>query len=99
VIDRGGRVAYKANWTSAANVETFLTRFLAARGAHPPGTAPVMYETQQIEFRHTDRKRFTGHLLRNGPSAVREFEKARNCRPAAQRAEAPVRAAAKTWWF
>jgi len=30
---------------------------------------------------------------------VREFEKARNCRPAAQRAEAPVRAAAKTWWF
>ena len=38
---------------------------------------PVMYETQQAEFRHTDRKRFTEHLLRNGPRAVAEFEKAR----------------------
>jgi hypothetical protein len=76
VIDRGGRVAYKANWTSAANVEAFLDRFLAARGQHPVGAAAVMYETQQIEFRHTDRKRFTEHLLRNGPRAAAEFEKA-----------------------
>ena len=76
VIGRGGRVAYKANWTSAANVEAFLGRFLAARGQHPPGTAPVMYETQQAEFRYPDRKRFTGHLLRNGSRAVAEFEKA-----------------------
>jgi hypothetical protein len=67
VIDRRGRVAYKANWTSAANVEAFLGRFLAARRDHPPGTAPVMYETQQVEFRATDRGRFAAHLLRNGP--------------------------------
>jgi len=73
VIDRGGRVAYKANWTSAANVEAFLDRFLAARTQHPAGTA---YETQQIEFRHTDRNRFTEHLLRNGRRAAAEFEKA-----------------------
>jgi hypothetical protein len=77
VIDRGGRVAYKANWTSAANVEAFLGRFLAGRSYHPPGTASVMYETQQIEFRHADRNRFTVHLLRNGPRAAAEFEKAR----------------------
>jgi len=76
VIGRGGRVAYKANWTSAANVEAFLDRFLAARTQHLLGTAAVMYETQQIEFRHTDRKRFTEHLLRNGPRAAAEFEKA-----------------------
>jgi hypothetical protein len=76
VIGRGGRIAYKANWTSAANVEAFLERFLAARGEHPAGTTPVMYETQQIEFRYPDRKRFTEHLLRNGPRAVAEFEKA-----------------------
>jgi hypothetical protein len=37
---------------------------------------PVMYETQQAEFRYTDRKRFTEHLRRNGPRAVAEFEKA-----------------------
>ena len=76
VIDRGGRVVYKADWTSAANVEAFLVRFLAGRGRRPAGTAAVMYETQQIEFRHADRNRFTEHLLRNGPRAAAEFEKA-----------------------
>ena len=76
VIGRGGRVAYKANWTSAANVEAFVARFLAARSEHPPATTPVMYETQQAEFRYPDRKRFTEHLLRNGPRAAAEFERA-----------------------
>ena len=76
VIGRGGRVAYKANWTSAANVEAFVARFLAARSEHPPATTPVMYETQQAEFRYPDRKRFMQHLLRNGPRAVAEFETA-----------------------
>jgi len=69
-------VAYKANWTSAANVEAFLGRFLAGQAEHPPGTLPAMYETQQAEFRYTDRKRFMQQLLRNGPRAVAEFEKA-----------------------
>ena len=36
-----------------------------------------MYETEQIEFRHADRKRFAEHLVRNGPRAAAEFEKAR----------------------
>ena len=76
VIGRGGRIAYKADWTSAANVEAFLERFLAARGEHPPGTMPVMYESQQAEFRYPDRKRFMQRLRRNGPRAVAEFEKA-----------------------
>jgi hypothetical protein len=76
VIGRGGRVAYKANWTSAANVEAFLGRFVAGRDGLPPGIAAVMYETQQAEFRYTDRERFMQHLLRNGPRAVAEFEKA-----------------------
>jgi hypothetical protein len=76
VIGRGGRIAYKADWTSAANVEAFLERFLAARGEHPPGTMPVMYQSQQIEFRYPDRKRFMHRLLRNGQRAVAEFEKA-----------------------
>jgi hypothetical protein len=35
-----------------------------------------MYQTQQVEFRQTDRARFTAHLRRNGPSAVTEFERA-----------------------
>ncbi len=36
----------------------------------------VMYETEQVEFRRTGRKRFAEHLLRNGPRAAAEFEKA-----------------------
>jgi len=76
VIAQGGRIAYKADWTSAANVEAFLDRFLGGFGGRPPGTTPVMYETQQIELRYPDRQRFTQHLLRNGPRAVAEFENA-----------------------
>jgi hypothetical protein len=76
VIGPGGRVAYKANWTSATNVEAFLIRFLDARSEHPPGTTPAMYETQQIEFRYPNRQRFMQHLVRNGPRAAAEFEKA-----------------------
>jgi hypothetical protein len=57
-------------------VEAFLGRFLAARTEHPSGTSPVMYETQQAEFRYPDRNRFMQHLLRNGPHAVAEFDRA-----------------------
>jgi hypothetical protein len=78
VIARGGRVAYKANWTSAANVEAFVGRLQAGRSRHPAGAVPVMYETEQVEFRRTDRRRFTEHLKRNGPRAVAEFGKARD---------------------
>lgn len=73
VIDRGGSVAYKANWTSAANVEAFLARMLAARSGRPAGTTAVTYQTEQIEYRHTDREAFHRHLLRNGPRAAAEF--------------------------
>ena len=75
VIDRGGRVAYKANWTSAANVEAFLARLLTAKH-RPPGIMAMMYETEQVEYRHTDREKFHRYLLRAGPSAAEEFSKA-----------------------
>jgi hypothetical protein len=73
VIGRGGRVAYKANWTSAANVEAFLTRFLAAGAERPRGRAPAVYETEQLEYRQVDREAFMKRLLRNGPRAAEEF--------------------------
>jgi hypothetical protein len=75
VIDRGGRVAYRANWTSAANVEAFLARYLAARADRSRG-APTLYQTEQLEFRQVDREGFNRRLLRNGPRAVTEFSKA-----------------------
>jgi len=44
--------------------------------ARPPGTELAMYETEQAEYRYPDRKKFSEHLARNGPSAVREFDRA-----------------------
>jgi hypothetical protein len=76
VIGRGGRVAYKANWTSAENVEAFLTRFLAAGAQRPRGAAMAVYETEQLEFRQVDREKFNKRLLRNGPRAASEFSQA-----------------------
>jgi hypothetical protein len=75
VIGRGGRVAYRANWTSAANVEAFLARYIAARADRSRGE-PTLYETEQLEFRQVDRAGFNQRLLRNGPRAVTEFSRA-----------------------
>jgi hypothetical protein len=75
VIDRGGIVVFKANWTSAANVEAFLDRYLAAKTDRQHGTM-ARYETEQVEFRQVDRDAFRSRLLRNGPRAAEEFRKA-----------------------
>lgn len=77
VINRGGAVVFKANWTSAANVEAFLTRFLARGAERPPrGAMMAPYETEQVEFREVNREEFNKRLLRNGPRAAEEFARA-----------------------
>lgn len=53
VIDHGGRVASRTSWTSAANVEAFLARYLASRPDRLRG-ALTPCETEQLEFRHVD---------------------------------------------
>ncbi|GAA5126455.1 hypothetical protein GCM10025762_54020 [Haloechinothrix salitolerans] len=77
VFDRGGLVIYKANWTSAANVEGFLERYRAGRESGSQRVAMSRYETEQIEFRRADPARFQRALERNGPRAVTEFDNAR----------------------
>lgn len=77
VFDRGGLVVYRANWTSAANVEGFLERYRAGRKAGSAGVAMSRYETEQIEFRRSDPAQFQRALERNGPRAVTEFDNAR----------------------
>jgi hypothetical protein len=76
VVARGGRLVYKANWTSAANVESFLERYEQARRPQPGGRVLGTYETEQVEFRHLDHDAFRAHLARNGPRAVAEFRRA-----------------------
>ena len=75
IIDRGGQVAYKADWTIAANAEAFLVRFEAARADRSRGV-PTLYETEQLEYRSVDRPEFCRRLARGGPRAVTEFSKA-----------------------
>lgn len=76
VIGRGGRILYKADWTSAANVEAFVRRHQAARAQRPRGGAMSPYLSEQLEYRGVDRTMFYDHLRRNGPRAYEEFKRA-----------------------
>jgi hypothetical protein len=76
VIGRGGRIVYKADWTSAANVEAFLARHEARRRRRPPSGTVAAYLTEQVEYRDVDREAFYARLRRNGPRAYREFKRA-----------------------
>ena len=76
VIARGGRIIYKSDWTSAANVEAFLTRYEAGRARTPESGVVGPYLTEQMEFRDLDREAFYRRLHRNGPRAYEEFKRA-----------------------
>jgi hypothetical protein len=77
VIDRGGRIVYKADWTSAVNVESFVTRYLDRKRSRPAGRTLAPYRTEQLELRAVDREGFYRHLEeRNGPRALEEFRAA-----------------------
>jgi hypothetical protein len=76
VIGRGGRILYKADWTSAANVEAFLERHEAGRRRRPAAGSVAPYVTEQIEYRDLDREAFYERLRRNGPRSYAEFKRA-----------------------
>jgi hypothetical protein len=72
VLDRGGTILYKAEWTSAARIGDFLERRQAQRAA----LARAPFHTEQIELRVLDRDAFYRGLQRNGPRAATEFARA-----------------------
>jgi hypothetical protein len=76
VIGRGGRVIYKSDWTSAANVEAFLTRYARGRARRPPAGNVGPYLPEQVEYRDIDREAFYQRLQRNGTRAYDEFKAA-----------------------
>ncbi len=76
VIGRGGRIIYKADWTSAAHVASFLTRYEEGRRRRPKSGIVASYLTEQIEHRDVDREAFDERLRRNGPRAYDEFQRA-----------------------
>jgi hypothetical protein len=76
VVARGGRLVYKADWTSAANVEAFLARHEQGRRRKPASGTVSPYLSEQLEYRDVDREAFYARLRRNGPSAYTEFKRA-----------------------
>jgi hypothetical protein len=71
VAGRGGRVIYKSEWTSAANIEAFVDRYEQARRRKPATGAIAPYVTEQLEFRDIDREAFYQRLHRNGARGLR----------------------------
>jgi hypothetical protein len=76
VLDRGGTVAYKASWTVADNVASFVDGYLSAKRNRPPGRAIGPYYTEQLELRDIRRDAFLAHLERNGRQAVEQWHRA-----------------------
>jgi hypothetical protein len=76
VIGRGGVVVYRADWTYAANVESFVRRYETGRSRRPPGGPVGPYATEQLEYRDLDRDAFYDRLHRNGPRSYTEFRTA-----------------------
>jgi hypothetical protein len=76
VIARGGTIIYKSDWTSAANVEAFLTRYEKGRHRRPSAGMVGPYVTEQIEYRDLDRRAFYQRLQRNGSRSYDEFKRA-----------------------
>ena len=76
VIGRGGRILYKADWTSARNVEAFLQRHEDGRSRRPASGVVTAYLTEQVEYRDVDRAAFYEQLRRNGPRSHDEFKRA-----------------------
>lgn len=76
VIARGGTIVYKSDWTSARNIAAFLDRFEKGRRHRPTSGTVGPYVTEQVEYRDIDRPAFYRLLLRNGPRALTEFQRA-----------------------
>ena len=72
VLDRGGTILYKAEWTSARRIGEFLER----RSGAARETLRAPFHTEQLELRSVDRAEFRRRLERNGPRAVAEFARA-----------------------
>jgi hypothetical protein len=72
VLGRGGRILYKAMWTSAARIGDFLER----QRNQALGLAYAPFPTEQLELRAREAGAFQRGLERHGPRAVREFARA-----------------------
>ncbi len=72
IMLQGGRIAYKAAWTGAADVEDALGSLLDGLARRSTERLVPMY-TERLGWRESDREAFRQGLERAGPQAVRDF--------------------------
>lgn len=80
ILDRGGIVAYKASWTVADQVASFVDRYVAAKRHREPGRQIGPYYTEQLELRDVRREEFLARLERTGQEAVEQWHRAEKIR-------------------
>lgn len=80
ILDRGGIVAYKASWTVADQVASFVDRYVAAKRNRESGRQMGPYYTEQLELRDVRREEFLARLERNGQEAVEQWHRAEKIR-------------------
>ncbi|RMH17375.1 MAG: hypothetical protein D6696_15885 [Acidobacteria bacterium] len=76
ILRRGGVVAYKADWTDAASVDSAIDYFLDADRRRKSGADLRPTRVERLEYRDRDRQAFLRGLERSGPKAVREYKQA-----------------------
>jgi hypothetical protein len=73
IVDRRGRVVYKASWTDERTIRLALEQMQFEAEHREQKTRLLPYEVEWRPARPADRAPFLEGLLRNGPRAVREY--------------------------
>lgn len=73
LLDRSGRVVYKANWTDPRTIELACEQVLFELDGRAQRHRLTPYTVEWAPQRRSERAPFMDGLLANGPTAVREF--------------------------
>lgn len=76
VIDRTGRIVYKANWTDAGSLDLACAQLMVEASARTSGARLAPFEVEWAPKRINERAPFMRGLLENGTTAVHEFVEA-----------------------
>ncbi|UCD29276.1 MAG: hypothetical protein JSV03_02005 [Planctomycetota bacterium] len=76
IFTRSGIPVYKSDWTDAHSVENAIEYFLDVTERRRARERLTPFRVERLDYRTQDHEGFFQGLARNGPKAVREFEKA-----------------------
>ena len=73
LVRRGGRLAFKSNWTDASTIRVALEQMLVEQATAAAGQRLTPYTVEWQAMRANDLEAFMSGLLDAGPRAVVEF--------------------------